>query len=82
MIQYMNPFNDVLQAIKKHCGDTNIIEGPACFETIAMESTISLNRLELYLGILQDLELIKYSTANYSIQITALGQQKKELFTA
>ena len=78
----MNPFNTVFLAVKKYCGDTDFIEDVRCFEAVAIETNISLDRLDMYLDILQDLELIKYSRAKSFIQITALGKQKKELFSA
>lgn len=75
----MNPFNTVFLAVKKHCGDS-IREDKECFEALALATNIPLDRLDLYLNMLQDLELITFSKTRGVIQITALGKKQEELF--
>lgn len=66
----MNNFDKVLFAVKEYCKDPNRDE-INCFSYIADKADISEDKLFPYLDALRVLGLIKYSTKNKHIQLTA-----------
>lgn len=77
----MNNFNSIFIIIKKHCGSNGTIDGPDCFEKIAHEAGIPLNKLDFFLNTLQNLDLIKYSSQEHYIKLTYFGKKQQRLFT-
>lgn len=75
----MNYFNEVFLAIKKHCAKQKYIAEIDCFDKIAKETNIPLNRLPEYLDHLQNIGVIKYSLKDKHIHLTTFGEKQKTL---
>ncbi|MCD6013769.1 MAG: hypothetical protein K0Q79_3631 [Flavipsychrobacter sp.] len=75
----MNRFNEVFLAIKKQCFKQRHIAEIDCFEKVAKEAKIPLDKLHTYLKHLQDIGVIKYSVNDKYIYLTTFGRKQETL---
>jgi hypothetical protein len=75
----MNKFNEVFLAVKSCLTANEKLDGE-CFSMIAERANVPVEKLEFYLSTLQDLGLIKYSTKDRTIKLTAFGKKQDRLF--
>jgi len=73
--------NEVFSAIKKHCTNVNLAGGDDVIEGIKGDLKIANNPLEVYLQILQNMNLIDFSLgdSNHYILLTDLGSRLNEV---
>jgi predicted transcriptional regulator len=74
----MNDFNKVFLAIKKQVEKQNKL-AEVGFQSISKDSKIPIKKLPEYLDYLQDAGLIKYSTDEQYIYLTAFGKKQESL---
>ena len=75
----MSNFNAVFLAVKKQCENQKNFAEVHSFEAIAKDAKVPLDKLEIYLNHLQDMELIKFSMEEKYIHLTAFGKKQKAL---
>jgi hypothetical protein len=72
-------FNKVFLAIKNRCESQKRLAEISCFEAVAEDAGVPINKLPMYLSHLQDIGLIKYSIREKYIYLTALGKKQESL---
>ena len=75
----MNNFNTVFLVVKKHCREQKKFAATNCFEIIAEEANVPLDKLPIYLDHLQGIGLIKYSMSEKFIYLTSFGKKHEKL---
>ena len=68
-------FKKVFTIIKHHCGETTSFSHTDCFKTVAEGAGVPLEKIEVYLDLLQDFGLIKYSMTGKCIELTPFGKK-------
>ncbi len=68
-------FKKVLSIIKHHCGDSTSFSHEDCFSKVATDANVPLKQIQLYLDLLQDFGLVKYSMEEKFIELTPFGKK-------
>ncbi len=68
-------FKKVLATIKHHCGGKTSFSHEDCFSVVARDANVPLDQIDLYLGLLQDFGLVKYSMTEKFIELTPFGEK-------
>jgi predicted transcriptional regulator len=76
---FMNNFNKVFMVVRDQCQKQKKLAEVSCFEVIAKEASVPLNKLGIYLNHLQDMGLIKYSMADKYVYLTSFGKKHETL---
>ena len=68
-------FKKVLSTIKHHCGDNTSFSHEDCFKLVATDADVPFNEIDVYLSLLQDFGLVKYSMEEKYIELTPFGKR-------
>ncbi len=75
LTQNANNFKKVFSIIKHNCGDKTRFVHDDCFKIVAKDAHVSLKKMDLYLSLLQDFGLVKYSMSEKYIELTPFGKK-------
>jgi hypothetical protein len=78
----MSNFDKVFVAIKSQCRKQKAFAEISCFEIIAKEAEVPINKLPLYLDHLQIMGLIEYSVVDKYVYLTSFGNKQEKLAKA